>query len=663
MNKFLSILFCLIFALSFTGCKTSPEKDPADSSDSPVKESDIKNYYLVGSFTDWQTDYSEDMKFTRLAEQDTDGFTVYTKVIELNSGDQFKIVNDGNPSSFYSNEMNFNSLRGGTALTYFYGDAGHANIVLSDGHSGKYKITLHTDAETPANSYFIIDTATAGTDHDPVPDDDIYEFGDEISKLNTSFYKDYSEEEKKLYYALWSETTSVSIKVDIEPKELQKINEALNSGDVVKQDTYRKCNLTVTVNGTDYYYEEVGIRMRGNTSRRDFCDDNGLIYAYVHYRFSLTETFDGEEYENGAWGSEISHDWSDDATGRKERKNRSFATMEKFYYKWNKNYDQTYIREIYVNRMFQDYGILAPHITLTQLSIKQNGNMESLGIGNLYETVDKQFIKRNFDKADKGGDLYKCTYTMGPADLSAAVNYGIGDEYTYALKTNDDPTDKDFNNHKYLLAFIEALGEKDNTRFAEKIESLMDMNYFTRFEAVNYAAGNPDCIRNNFNNYYLYFTPTGKAYIIPYDYDRCFGINKDWNPSGNGMTQAGPFDTYSYGANRQNSNPLYTKTILAGGIEKYQKLYQNKLRLVLEGKWMRYDNFLPIYNAYKSTYNGLTTPSQLIMNNCGGNIDWSRLGFSTGGTDNFGSSNNNISMQDYLTQKRQTLANFLGVTA
>ena len=653
MKKFLIFIVCIILAFPFAGCVFTPEEEEQPE----MKEFDTKNYYLVGNFTNWESKYSQEMKFSKLSQQDGDGFTVYVKEIGLKEGNQFKIVNDGDPSQFYSNEMNFHSLKGGNAAEYFYCESNHANIGLSEGCEGTYTITLHTNPEEPSESYFVIDSESVTPP--PVDDDDfgedIYEFGDEISKQNTAFYKDYTEEAKALYYTLWEETTSVSIKVDIEPGELIKINEAFNSGDVVKQETYRKCNLTVTVNGTDYYYEEVGIRMRGNTSRRSFCDDDGRIYAYVHYRFSLSETFDGEEYEGDAWGSDILHDWSGDTAGRKERKNRSFATMEKFYYKWNKNYDQTYIREIYANRMFQSYGILAPHITLTQLSIEQNGKMESLGIGNLYETVDKQFIKRNFDKANKGGDLYKCTFASAPADLSSATGYGIGDEYVYALKTNDDPTDKDFNNHKYLLAFIETLRENDRTAFAQKLESVMDIHYFTRFEAVNYAAGNPDCIRNNFNNYYLYFTPAGKAYIIPYDYDRCFGINKDWNPSGNGMTQAKPYDTKSLGANRLNSNPLYTKTILSGGIAKYRNLYKNKLRLVFDGEWMKYDNFLPIYNAYKATYNALTTPSKTIKDSCGNNVDWSRLSFSEDGTDEFGSYNLNISMRDYLIAKRKTL--------
>ena len=123
MKKFLSIFICLILALSFAGCAKTPEegnKEPSDNpSDNPVREFDTKNYYIVGSFTGWEMQYSEDMKFTRLSTQDDEGFTLYTKEIELKDDCQFKIVNDGDPSSYYSNEMNFNSLKGGTAAEYF----------------------------------------------------------------------------------------------------------------------------------------------------------------------------------------------------------------------------------------------------------------------------------------------------------------------------------------------------------------------------------------------------------------------------------------------------------------------------------------------------------------------------------------------------------------
>lgn len=501
------------------------------------------------------------------------------------------------------------------------------------------------------------------------PNDYQYEFGDPVSYANDNFYKDYTENEKNLYYLLWNEKTTVSIKVDIEPLELAKINEALddynaNPRNTAKADTYRKCNLTITVNGKDYYYEEVGVRMRGNTSRRKFVNSNGLIYDFVHLRFSLTETFDGEEYEGNAWGKEAYHDWSSDAAGRKERKDRSFATMEKFYYKWNKNYDQTYIREVYANHMFQAYGILAPHITLTQIEMKQNGKMESLGVGSLYETVDKQFIKRNLGKARKGGDLYKCSWG---ADFASFSNYGVETEtqqFTYSLKTNDDRTAADYNHNKYLEAFINMLKTDQNASdFKTKLEAMVDMDYFTRMEAVNYLLGNPDCVRNNKNNFYIYFVPVSdgdytksKMYIIPYDYDRCLGADMDWNPQ-ESMVNATPYATNGWAGDC--TNPLYTKTILNGGRADYKAMYKAKIQDVLNGKWFQYSNYQKLYNAYKTNYDGLTTPSEAIRNQCKDNIKMNLFKFSEVESSETGKSDVNLTVQLYFQKKRTTATNNL----
>ena len=232
---------------------------------------------------------------------------------------------------------------------------------------------------------------------------------------------------------------------------------------------------------------------------------------------------------------------------------------------------------------------------------------------------------------------------------------GLIDGSTYELKTNDDP--EDFNNHKYLQAFVDMLKIRDQNAFMQQLESMTDMDYFARFEAVNYLVGNPDCIRNNANNYYLYFTPAGKAYLIPYDYDRCFGINKDWNPSGDGMIGADPYTLST--PNGWCNNPLYTHTILESGIKKYQTMYKNWLQKVLDGKWFTYENFKPLYESYKSVYGLLTSPSKNLRLT-GRAIDTSRFVFSEGGTKDFGSTWENISMKDYMDAKRQTALSNIG---
>jgi spore coat protein CotH len=401
----------------------------------------------------------------------------------------------------------------------------------------------------------------------------------------------------------------------------------------------------------------VGNRMRGNTSRRNFCAENGLIYDFVHFRFSLTETFDGGDYKNGAWGSDIYKEWTD-TDARATRKARTFATMEKFFYKWNKNYDNTYIREIYTNAMFREYGILAPHITLTQIQLKQAGAMHNIGVGGLYEIVDKDFIARNFDETRDGGDLYKCSW---PADMVEFVNYGIEtatEKFAYDLKTNDDVAKDTFNNHRYLKNFIEMLNVADDAEFRQQLSEFVDMDYFTRFEAVNFLVGNPDCIRNNKNNYYIYFTPAGKMYLIPYDYDRVLGINMDWNPTGDSMTSLDPLSTTSAVKDVPTVNPLYTRTILKGGVEEYQQLYKVKLKGVLNGEWFTYEHFKKMYDVYCANYSAVAMPSDLIVANCPA-IQSHKFRFNEAGTDNLSTQFENMSTERYMELKRAYTLRFV----
>ncbi len=480
-------------------------------------------------------------------------------------------------------------------------------------------------------------------------------FGDEISAANDNFYKKYSAEEKQLYYELWDADSRVGLKIDISASELYAIELAYrnysSTGNSTQSDVYRKCNLTVTVNGVDYYFEEVGVRMRGNTSRRSFCDESGKIFDYVHLRFSFNETFDEGEYAEGGCAHELFHDWSGDEEGREARDDRTFATMKKMYYKWNKNYDQSYVREIFCNETFAACGVLAPHITLTQIQIKQGQQFENLGVGTLYETVDKQFIKRNFAKEYTGGDLYKCTY---PANLTSIDGRGVEtptQRFTYSLKTNDDRTAEDYNHHKYLIALIETLKSAKTTDedFREKIEKVVDMDHFARFEAVNYLMGNPDCIRNNSNNYYIYFTPQGVAYLIPYDYDRCLGINVDWNPTGNGCTTLLPYSTKAAVGN--TVNPLYTKTILNGGLPYYKQLYKSKLTTLLGSDYFTTSSFESLYNHYKANYKRVAMPSAAIIDQCK-NLRAAALSFSLEGTAALSGTDGNIAATRYIELKR-----------
>ena len=53
--------------------------------------------------------------------------------------------------------------------------------------------------------------------------------------------------------------------------------------------------------------------------------------------------------------------------------------------------------------------------------------------------------------------------------------------------------------------------------------------------------------------------------FIPYDMDRCFGTICGWNPTGDGMTSVSPFSQSAAGANQNQANPIYIKTVDEGG--------------------------------------------------------------------------------------------------
>lgn len=469
-----------------------------------------------------------------------------------------------------------------------------------------------------------------------------------LSELgNPSFYEDFSTEETNLFYSLWKNDTTISFQIDIEPSELYAMSYAYDHKweNPELLEMYRKCNLTIVVNGVSYYFEEVGIRMHGNTSKRAFCNENGIMYALVNFRFKFTETFDGDEYE----GTSIYHDWQKDTpegkAARKARKARTFATMEKCYIKWNKSYDTSYTREVFASRLLWQYGIMNPHVTWTNIAIKQNGSMENVGMGTLYETIDEEFVNRYFDDANQGGDLYKCLYQGAPADMTKFENYGIETPSwtpTYDLKTNNDPDEEGYSDHHRLREFIEFANnlEVDDEQFFDKVEAILPMNYFAELEAVNYLLGNPDCIRNNYNNYYTYFAPNGLAIFGVYDYD--WSLGNTWNNNDVKTEYIAPNDVR--GALGDCQNPVYKKTFLKGGRTAYNKLLNERIAEILESEYFTYEYYKSLMDAFWANYQGVIEPSAVLKATISQSVDCNRLARLDG-----------TSVQNYINTKRATI--------
>ena len=184
----------------------------------------------------------------------------------------------------------------------------------------------------------------------------------------------------------------IRIVIDISSSELHKLDNDFDSGNT---ESYRMCNVDIYLNGLVYHYEEVGIRQKGNLSRRNVYDGDNI--HLIHYKLSFEETFD-DVYTSSP------KTWND-PVAKAFRLDRKFFGLSKVDLRWNRNKDTTYVREHYAYEMYRENGGLSPRTNLCSLSMKIDGNTQNLGVYLMVETINKSFIKRNFVDTSVDGDL------------------------------------------------------------------------------------------------------------------------------------------------------------------------------------------------------------------------------------------------------------------
>jgi hypothetical protein len=421
-------------------------------------------------------------------------------------------------------------------------------------------------------------------------------------------------------------TTKVMIDLEMTTEVLKQINEFGN--DNTKRDFYHQIKVVIEVTPANettevFTFPVAGIRMKGNTSRTSFVENDGLIKDFVHFKLDFK---------------------SDSNQGYQP--NDYFYGMTQLDMKWNRNLDHTQIRQLYGHKMFKSYLPLMPDATLGGVTIIQtnqaNLDLKStyLGLYTLIEPMNRRLMVRSYgDTPESDGNLYKTLYTgTGPADFNRANavissgtthfrtgnKIGIEDNAagynpTYDLKTNTLVP-----NYSDMVNFIGEINSTTNfsdESFKERLEAVIDMETFILMEALAYFYGNPDNIRNWFNNNYVYFLPsTGKAIFIPYDLDRGLGHNGGWDPTlydefssfGPSMTRISPFENALLrNSNNGNQNPLHRFSVMEGGIPTYLNLYRETLETIANSEWLQstslgggqYEGkFYTMHSQYRSIY-------------------------------------------------------------
>jgi len=278
----------------------------------------------------------------------------------------------------------------------------------------------------------------------------------------------------------------------------------------------------------DETIEQVGFRIRGNTSR---------VSAKKSFKLSFNTFIPGRE----------------------------FYGVDKMNLNGEHN-DPSIIRSKLCWDIFQDVGMAASRAAHCVVYI----NDAYYGLYISIEHIDDEFLNKNFENDE--GNLWKCLW---PADLNYRGS-GKPEDYhpyhdetrPYELKTNEDGYD-----YSKLAHFIDVINNTSISEFPEAIEQVLHVPDFLSYIAVNLLTGGWDDYWFLRNNYYLYHDPgMDKFRWIPYDYDNTFSI--DWF----GVDWA-QVDPYTFRVHDNDGRPL-VENILA--VPQYRNLYTHMLEFYRE---------------------------------------------------------------------------------
>jgi spore coat protein CotH len=296
--------------------------------------------------------------------------------------------------------------------------------------------------------------------------------------------------------------------------------------------------------------KDIGLRIRGNTSRRRPEGNKGQVHNPT----------------NPAW-----HHASFALNFKKFVTTQHMAGAEKLNLKWFKD-DATYVREVYCYDLFERFGVwTAPQSSYCRLKIKikEDPDTTYYGVYQMVEPIDKSYISSRLTKfSDNDGNLWKANWgadfkssdkaQMGIENISLTKTYIP----VYDLKTNESNLEAA---KTQLADFISNLNSRTGADFKTWISGKMDVELFLKTYAVNVICGMWDDYWSNKNNFYFYFDTAGKFYFIPFDYDNTLGTSAI-------VKDAGRQDPLNWG---NSTYPLVTKII---STPEYKALYIGYLK-------------------------------------------------------------------------------------
>ncbi|MEZ5375098.1 MAG: CotH kinase family protein [Acidimicrobiales bacterium] len=242
---------------------------------------------------------------------------------------------------------------------------------------------------------------------------------------------------------------------------------------------------TVTIDG--FTYENVGLRLKGNSSLRDITAD--AAPEELPWLIRLDEYVEGQQHE-----------------GYTELVVRS-------------NNTETALNEAVALELLAEAGLASQSAVATSLSVNDSEPTLRLVI----EHPDDTWMSEQF--ADDGA-LYK-------AESTGDYSYRGTDSEAYD-EVFDQEAGKDTTDLTPLIEFLDFVNNSDEETFADELGDHLDVEAFARYLAMMELVDNFDDIDGPGNNSYLFYdAETERFTVVPWDLNLAFGVTQG-GPGGGG---------------------------------------------------------------------------------------------------------------------------------
>ena len=316
---------------------------------------------------------------------------------------------------------------------------------------------------------------------------------------------------KEGYDYVWDEEALPEVHLSVSLDEWNRLLALYDANSFTTQ--YVSATLSFVKDGETTVIDNVGLRLKGNTSRRR--PEGG--YGQTHQR-------DNTDWHHAHFGVNLRKFVDDEA--------HTIQGVRKLHLKWFKD-DPAYVREMFCYELFRRAGVwTAVRDNYCRLWLHVEGDSQEAyyGVYELMEPIDKRYLKDRKNRfGSNNGYLWKCRNgASGLNNPNGDIWYDddTDDRHAYTLETQTEVFDSA---RLQLVDFMNKLNNLSDNEFYTWIQQVTDVNLLLKTYAVNVAVGMWDDYWNNANNYYIYFNSKGltgyKFFFIPYDYDNTLGTS------------------------------------------------------------------------------------------------------------------------------------------